>query len=120
MDNAADRIISQTRRQFMRSSSLSLGAAAFGGLLQAGPSRDKLGRLSDALSFAPRAKRVIYLFQNGAPTHGDLFDYKPRLHKLHATPVPEEYLGCKRFSTMTGNPRAITRVLPIGESTSML
>lgn len=53
---------------------------------------------------APRAKRVIYLFQNGAPTHVDLFDYKPKLHALHGTAVPESFLGGKRFSTMTGNP----------------
>ena len=35
------------------------------------------------LHFAPRAKRVIYLFQSGAPSHIDLFDYKPKLQELH-------------------------------------
>lgn len=51
----------------------------------------------------PRAKHVIYLFQNGAPTHVDLFDYKPKLRELHGQPLPESYVGGKRFSTMTGN-----------------
>eukprot|EP01031_Cornospumella_fuschlensis_P004918 gene4918-6152_t len=36
--------------------------------------------------FAPKAKRVIYLFQNGAPSHVDLFDYKPELIKRHGQP----------------------------------
>ena len=88
MDNNAELIISQTRRQFMRSSSLSLGAAAFAGLVHAGPSRDKLGRLSDALSFAPRAKRVIYLFQSGGPSQMDLFDHKPHLKEFAGQDLP--------------------------------
>ncbi|MFP6904215.1 MAG: DUF1501 domain-containing protein, partial [Verrucomicrobiota bacterium] len=51
--------------------------------------------------------------QNGAPTHIDIFDYKPVLHKLHGTPVPEEYLVGKRFSTMTGNPSGKLMLEPI-------
>ncbi len=50
----------------------------------------------------PRAKSLIYLFQNGAPTHVDLFDYKPELAARHGQPVPEEFIAGKRFSTMTG------------------
>ncbi len=52
--------------------------------------------------FAQKAKRVIYLFQNGAPTHVDLFDFKSRLQTLHGKPIPEGYIGGRRFSTMTG------------------
>jgi hypothetical protein len=51
--------------------------------------------------FAPRAKRVIYLFQNGAPTHVDLFDYKPMLTKWRGKQIPDSVVGGKRFSTMT-------------------
>jgi hypothetical protein len=39
---------------------------------------------------------------NGAPTHVDWFDYKPRLAELHGQPVPESMIAGKRFSTMTG------------------
>ena len=53
--------------------------------------------------FAPRARRLIYLFQNGAPTHVDLFDYKPELAARHGQPVPESAIAGKRFSTMTGS-----------------
>src|SRR4051812_19871908 len=40
--------------------------------------------------FAPKAKRVIYLFMNGGPTHVELFDYKPTLPEMDGKPVPEE------------------------------
>ena len=56
---------------------------------------------------------MIYLCQNGAPTHVDLFDYKPEIVAQHGKPVPEDYFKGKRFSTMTGDPtgksRAATR-----------
>lgn len=51
--------------------------------------------------FAPKAKRVIYLLQNGAPSHVDLFDWKPKLREWHGQQIPDEIVGGKRFSTMT-------------------
>ena len=63
--------------------------------------------------FAPKAKRVIYLFQSGGPSHVDLFDYKPRLRTVHGQPVPAEYLGGKRFSTMTGDPSGKLMLQPV-------
>src|SRR5260221_242072 len=69
------------------------------------------------LRFAPcwRAsrKRMIYLFMDGAPTHVDLFDYKPKLTELHGTPIPDEYLAGKRFSTMTGNAKGKLVLAPV-------
>ncbi len=52
--------------------------------------------------FAPKAKRVIYLFMNGGPTHVDMFDWKPKLKEIHGQPVPASAISGKRFSTMTG------------------
>ena len=69
--------------------------------------------LPDLPHFAPRAKRVIYLFMNGAPTHVDLFDYKPALQKLHGRPIPEDYVSGKRFSTMTGDPKGKLVLAPV-------
>jgi hypothetical protein len=63
--------------------------------------------------FAPKAKRVIYLFQNGAPTHVELFDYKPRLRQLHGQPVPDSYVAGRRFSTMTGSPHGKLLLAPV-------
>jgi len=62
---------------------------------------------------APRAKRVIYLFQNGAPTHVDLFDWKPRLRELHGKPLPAGYADGKRFSTMTGQADGKLMLAPV-------
>jgi hypothetical protein len=56
---------------------------------------------------------VIYLFMNGAPTHVDLFDWKPKLREMHGKPVPQEYLGTKRFSTMTGDPKGKLLLAPV-------
>ncbi|MEZ5303929.1 MAG: DUF1501 domain-containing protein [Verrucomicrobiales bacterium] len=100
-----------TRREFFgRASTGIYGVAALGSLLD----RDGLAAtapaslagasalgLADLPHFAPKAKRVIYLFQNGAPTHVDLFDYKPKLAELRK-PVLAGYADGKRFSTMTG------------------
>ena len=61
-----------------------------------------VGGLPSLPHFAPKAKRVIYLFQNGAPTHVDLFDWKPELQKRHKEAVPASYIQNRRFSTMTG------------------
>ncbi|HRA90357.1 MAG TPA: DUF1501 domain-containing protein, partial [Planctomycetaceae bacterium] len=105
------------RRHFFGRSATGIGTAALACLLQAdGVKADETSSTTNALGlphFAPKAKRVIYLFQNGAPTHVDLFDYKPKLTELHGTPVPEEYLGGKRFSTMTGNPTGKLMLAPV-------
>ena len=66
-----------------------------------------------AATFCPKAKRVIYLFQNGAPTHVDLFDWKPNLKKMHKHPVPMSYIGDRRFSTMTGKADGKLLLAPI-------
>src|SRR5438094_4723536 len=51
--------------------------------------------------WAPRAKRVIYLFQSGAPSQMDLFDYKPRLRELRGTELPASIRQGQRLTAMT-------------------
>jgi len=101
-----------TRRELLGRASLGLGGAALATLLgrdlQAGEGERRL-----LPHFAPKAKRVIYLFMNGAPTHVDLFDWKPKLQEMHGKPVPQEYLGSKRFSTMTGDPKGKLLLAPV-------
>ena len=105
------------RRQFFGRSATGIGAAALGSLLQkdglAGQTGGAFGGLGNLPHFAPKAKRVIYLFMNGAPTHTDLYDYKPLQQQLHGKPVPQEYVAGKRFSTMTGNPQGKLMLAPI-------
>src|SRR5499426_1697013 len=51
--------------------------------------------------FKPRAKRVIYLFQSGAPSQMDLFDYKPKLADLRTTELPDSIRQGQRLTGMT-------------------
>ncbi len=79
-----------TRREMLRRS-----ACGFGSLALAGLCRDALGSTGatanplapKATHFAPRAKRVIFIFMQGGPSHVDSFDYKPQLEKYHAKEV---------------------------------
>src|SRR5690242_10084139 len=83
-----------TRRQLFGKTAAGIGTAALASLLvpeafadrSAGPVAvpGVLGRTH----FTPKAKRVIYLFQSGAPSHIDLFDYKPQLKKHHGEELP--------------------------------
>ncbi|RYD75888.1 MAG: DUF1501 domain-containing protein, partial [Verrucomicrobiaceae bacterium] len=108
-----------TRREFFGRNATGIGAAALAYLLGkdgfASPAAaaSRIGGLPEIPHHAPKAKRVIYLFMNGAPTHVDLFDWKPKLHAMHGSPVPEDYTGGKRFSTMTGDPKGKLLLAPI-------
>ncbi|MBW3627862.1 MAG: DUF1501 domain-containing protein [Gemmatimonadetes bacterium] len=51
--------------------------------------------------FAPRAKRVIYLFQSGGPSHLELFDHKPLLQKMNGEELPESVRGEQRLTAMS-------------------
>ena len=89
------------------------GLAAGNGAAEAEAGAPRRGGLPGLPHFPPRAKHVIYLFQNGAPTHVELFDYKPALKQMHGKPVPESSFAGKRFSTMTGNPQGKLLLGPI-------
>jgi hypothetical protein len=97
----------QTRRQFFGRSAVGIGAAALGSLLNEdlfsspAAAASVSGVLPDLPHFAPKAKRVIYLFQSGAPSQMDLFDYKPKLHDLHATELPGSVRMGQRLTAMT-------------------
>ncbi len=104
-----------TRREFFGRAATGIGTGALATLLgdsglAASPAT---GGLPGFPHFAPKAKNIIYLFQNGAPTHVDLFDYKPKIGELHGQPVPESYIGGKRFSTMTGKADGKLMLAPI-------
>src|SRR2546425_1659269 len=83
-----------TRRQFFGRMATGIGTVALASLLSerlfaagADASLKAFGALG-ALHFAPKAKRVIYLFQSGGPSHIDLFDYHAKLRELHGTELP--------------------------------
>ncbi len=77
-----------TRRHILQMSSMFLGRAAF-------------ANMEGLPHFAPKAKRVIYLFMHGAPSQLDLFDYKPELTKLRGTDLPDSIRKGQRLTGMT-------------------
>ncbi|NOX99222.1 MAG: DUF1501 domain-containing protein, partial [Verrucomicrobia bacterium] len=64
-------------------------------------------------NFPSTAKRVIYLFQSGGPSHVDLFDYKPALARLNGTNVPASVLGNQRVTGMTANQKSYPTMAPL-------
>ncbi|MFO0528277.1 MAG: DUF1501 domain-containing protein [Planctomycetota bacterium] len=128
--------LTETRRQFFGRGRHGLGAVALGslllpGLLQrpaaaSGQPDDRAGGLPGLPHFAPRAKRVIYLLQCGAPSQVDLLDYKPSLDKLHATELPASVRGNQRLTGMTAGQGSFPltkspwKFVPYGQSGMML
>jgi hypothetical protein len=74
-----------------------IGAAALGTLFTESAS----AAAANGLHFAAKAKRVIFLFQSGAPSQLDLFDYKPKLADLRATELPDSIRQGQRLTGMT-------------------
>ena len=88
----------QTRRHFFGKSATGIGSAALANLL----GRDfATASESPFPNFAPKAKRVIYLFQSGAPSQLDLFDYKPGLEKRFNEELPDSIRQGQRLTGMT-------------------
>ena len=99
-----------TRRQLLKNCATGLGAAALTNLL---PGTVNAASGGTGNHLPRKAKNVIYLFQNGGPTHVDMFDYKPELIKMHNKVVPESYIKGKRFSTMSKNAAQAKMLAPI-------
>ena len=90
----------QTRRAFLGRGATGIGAAALGSLL-ASPTpaaAEQAAVTQAALHFAPKAKRVVYLFMSGGPSHIDLFDDKPLLRERDGQPMPEHYIKNHQFA----------------------
>ena len=91
-----------TRRSFLSLSSTCLGAAALNSLLNESAIGQNSGApLSGMPHFAPKAKRVIYLFQSGGPSQHELWDYKPKLVDMVGNDLPPSVRGNQRVTAMT-------------------
>ena len=95
------------RRHFLNQAGLNLGAISLGSLL----ARDASGAVPmNFPSFAPKAKRVIFLTQSGGPSQLELFDHKPGLRQWAGTELPESIRQGQRLTTMTSKQKQL--ILP--------
>ena len=96
-----------TRRHFFGLNATGIGIAALAGLLgrdacgETAPARKVHGGLPGLPHFAPKARRVIYLFQSGGPSQLDLFDPKPALEQLRGQELPDSVRKGQRLTGMT-------------------
>src|SRR5436190_13461253 len=95
------------RRTFLKQSTTGLGALALTSLfnpnlfgMEPGDGPTVPGALK-RLHFAPKAKRIIYMFMSGAPSHLDLFDPKPKLIEMTGKDLPDSVRKGQRITTMT-------------------
>jgi hypothetical protein len=94
------------RREFLKGSVLGLGAAALGSMFN---STSVLGGQDPRPvlpHFVPKVKRVIYLFQSGAPSQLELFDYKPKLKQMFGEELPASVRGNQRLTGMSSGQRS--------------
>jgi len=95
------------RRIFLKRGATGLGLAALTSLMGGAAladdngGADKFGGLKALPHFKPKAKRIIYLHQSGAPSQMDLFDYKPRLNEFRAQDLPDSIRMGQRLTGMT-------------------
>jgi hypothetical protein len=93
-----------TRRAFLGRSASGLGALALESLLK--PDLLASGGLPGLPNFAPKARRIIFLFMAGGPSHVDLFDPKPKLNELEGQTIPPELLNNhQQFALIRGTPK---------------
>ena len=92
------------RRTILKSA---VGSAALASLMQTS------GRADVGLThFAPKARRVVYLFQSGGPSHLELLDEKPELKKLHGTELPDSIRQGQRLTGMTSGQSSFPVIAP--------
>ena len=93
------------RRAFLGRTAQGVGSAALGSLLaqeiQAAEAAKSLGAVNP-LHFAPKAKRVIWLYMAGGMTHLETFDPKPKLAELHGKPMPESFTKGQQIAQLQG------------------
>lgn len=95
------------RRRFFSQLSMGVGSVALGSLMMPdlfkGTGSMEADMIPGLRDFAPKAKRVIYLFQNGAPSQIETFDYKPKLKEMFGQELPDSVRGGQRLTGMTSN-----------------
>lgn len=106
MEDIFNKQFSESRRNFLRKSSLGFGSIALSSMLSPSLGMAKNFSSPNIFStnglphFIPKAKRVIYLFQSGGPSQIETYDYKPLLEKWHGSEIPQSLKETQRNSGM--------------------
>src|SRR5262245_56755935 len=100
-------LLSLSRRAFLGRAGAGLGLFALATLLhrerlEAATPIERWRGTIQPLHCPPRAKRVIYLYMAGGPSHLETFDYKPQLAKLHGQPMPESFTKGQPIAQLQG------------------
>ncbi|MGB1930358.1 MAG: DUF1501 domain-containing protein [Mariniblastus sp.] len=111
----------ESRRQFLLRSGNGVGAMALStlinpslvGSLNANEQNRSHPGLPQFPNFAPKAKRIIYLFMAGGPSHIDTFDYKPAMRKFHGEELPDSIRQGQRLTGMTSGQKSFPCVAPM-------
>ncbi|MCL6296171.1 DUF1501 domain-containing protein [Jejuia spongiicola] len=105
MEELSKHFLNNNRRHFLKKVGLGIGGLAAASLLDPFSSLSASNNLNptglNLPHFAPKAKRVIYLFQSGGPSQLDLFDYKPLLDKMRGQDLPDSVRQGQRLTGMT-------------------
>jgi hypothetical protein len=110
MNPLLERQLLLTRRHFFGRAASGIGIAALASLLNqdlTAASSEAAGGLAGVPHFAPKAKRVIILFQSGAPSQMDLFDHKPKLADLRGKELPDSIRMGQRLTGMTSRQESL-------------
>lgn len=125
MHPQAERLEQLNRRRFLDFGRGCLGTAALATLLQndsalgndqSSPNHaadSAIGGIPELPHHRPTAKRVIYLFMAGGPSHIDMFDYKPVMRKLHGTELPDSIRNGQRLTGMSSGQATFPCVAPM-------
>jgi len=102
--------ININRRHFFKKAAMGMGGVALGSLmipdLFTGSNKTAIQPTLGLKHFASKAKRIIMLTQNGAPSQLESFDYKPKLRDMFGQELPDSVRGEQRLTGMTANQKS--------------
>jgi hypothetical protein len=99
-----------SRRKFLQQFGFGMGGLALANLLATEKASAASAGILDELHHPAKAKRIIFLFQAGAPSQMDLFDHKPVLNEMHGSELPAEVRMGQRLTAMSGNQSSLPLV----------
>ena len=103
------------RRKFLNIGARGMGAMGLASLAQPGMLNAAGRGAMGEPHFKPKAKRVIYLFFSGGPSHIDMYDYKPAMRKIHGIELPDSIRNGQRITGMTSGQKSFPCVAPMFE-----